>query len=310
MIIHFDNVNLSSRSGPNSFAKRLHKKLFQMGHSVTNSAVGADVSLVFIEPSGAKLAKKIVQRLDGIWFAPHEFEANNVKIKWLYERADHVILQSNFDMSMTTKWWGLPKKHSVIKNGIDNETSADVKLQENLDALRKRHEKIFVASANWHPQKRLQENIKLFTRLKKEFYPTACLIVMGSNAKAVGEDIYQTGNLEHDHCMQILRHSDWMLHLAWLDHCPNTVIEALSCKVPVICAEDGGTKELIQGYGLILNERVKYDFQLTNYDEPPDMKIENMQLNPLPTRSSLGPIPDVSIETAAKKYCEVFESVL
>ena len=171
MIIHFDNVNLSSRSGPNSFAKRLQKKLLQLGHKVVDTAVDADVSLVFIEPSGAKLAKKVVQRLDGIWFAPHEFENNNVRIKWLYERADHVILQSEFDKTMTTKWWGLPKKHSVIKNGIDKEVSVDSRLQDSLNNLKIKHEKIFIASANWHPQKRLQENVKLFHKLKKEFYP-------------------------------------------------------------------------------------------------------------------------------------------
>lgn len=310
MIIHFDNVNLSSRSGPNSFAKRLQKKLLQLGHKVVDTAIDADVSLVFIEPSGAKLAKKVVQRLDGIWFAPHEFENNNVRIKWLYERADHVILQSEFDKTMTTKWWGLPKKHSVIKNGIDKEVSVDSRLQESLNNLKIKHEKIFVASANWHPQKRLQENVKLFHKLKKEFYPTACLIVMGSNANINGEDIYLTGNIAHEHCIQILHHADWMLHLAWLDHCPNTVIEALSCNVPVICSEDGGTKELVQEYGLILKEIKQYNFQLTDYDNPPSLNIENLRIPKLPERTSLGCAPNVSITLTAENYCNVFESLL
>jgi len=307
MIVHFDNVNLNSRSGPNSFAKRLKLELEKLGHGVVEKPNNADVSLVFIEPSGFSLAKKVVQRLDGIWFAPHEFEANNANIKLLYQRSDHIIWQSNFDKNMVTKWWGHPKAGTVVVNGVSFDAYLDDnKLKEQLDLLKARHEKIFVSSANWHPQKRLQENLKFFKCLKKK-YPTACLIVMGSNPTLQREeDVYLTGNITHDHSMQIMKSSDWMLHLAWLDHCPNTVVEALSCKVPVVCSEDGGTKELVQNYGLVLKEKVPYNYQLTNYENPPQLEITEMDL---PNIESLGAPPDVSITTAARKYLQVFESL-
>jgi hypothetical protein len=53
MKIHLDNVNVSAKTGPNTFAKRLAKAFFESGHEVIlNSGKDADVSIVFIEPSG------------------------------------------------------------------------------------------------------------------------------------------------------------------------------------------------------------------------------------------------------------------
>ena len=61
MKIHFDNVNFSSRSGPNSFALRLAKELTRLGHQISLDCISCDLSLVFIEPSVSPLSKKIFQ---------------------------------------------------------------------------------------------------------------------------------------------------------------------------------------------------------------------------------------------------------
>lgn len=307
MIIHFDNVNLASNSGPNSFAQRLHKSLTDEGHTVIiEDGKCADISLVFIEPSGRQLSKVIVQRLDGIWFAPHEFESKNKSIKNLYTQCNHVVWQSNFDKRMTENWWG-SRAGSVIKNGIEVTEQNNLDLQKQIESLKSKHEKIFVCSANWHPQKRLKENLELFRLLKKS-YPTACLIVMGSNANITEESVYVTGSLPHSYCLQIFRNCDWMLHLAWLDHCPNTVIEAISCGLPVICSEHGGTKEIVQNYGVVLKENQPYQFELADYNSPP--KLDVSQLITLPQRLDLGSPPNVSIKTSCRHYLKVFDSLL
>jgi hypothetical protein len=111
---------MDSTSGPNSFAKRLAMGLIETGHEVElYDGRNADVSIVFIEPTGRPLANKVIQRLDGIWFSPSEFETKNSAIKQMYENADGVIWQSEFDKGMTTKWWGNPKSGMVIRNGIN-----------------------------------------------------------------------------------------------------------------------------------------------------------------------------------------------
>jgi glycosyltransferase involved in cell wall biosynthesis len=309
LIIHLDNVDLNSRTGPNSFASRFVSEVTRLGHSVTSDGRNADVSLVFIERTGAPIAKKFVQRLDGIWFSPNQFHTMNAGIKRTYESADHVVWQSEFDMKMTSKWWSSPKQGSVIRNGAPKIKLFNEEIAKSLRLLKAKHEKIFVCSSNWHPQKRLKDNIRLFKHLKK-FYPTSCLIVMGNNpSHQKEEDIYLTGSLPHDACMQIFKGCDWMLHLAWLDHCPNTVIEALSCGTPVICTEDGGTTEIVSKYGLILKEKSPYQFQLTDYDSPPELDVQQIS-NQLPSPDQLEKPIDLSIEKSVAEYMSVFTNIL
>lgn len=306
MKIHFDNVSFNSRSGPNTFASRLAKGLFERGLEVDNYATDANLSLVFIEPSGAPLAKKTIQRLDGIWFKPDEFLHKNSRIKSLYDHTNCVIWQSEFDKTMTIRHWSTPQHGTVLRNGCDT-SPADI-TDEALLSLRKQYEMVFVCSANWHPQKRLQSNIELFFHLKEQ-YNNSCLIVMGSNPQpfVASPHVYYTGNLTHDKCREVFAISDWMLHLAWLDHCPNTVVEALSQQTPVICSSAGGTCELVQGYGIIINERKRYDFELADYDNPPDIDVSQVQN--LPQIHELKEHANINIDDVVSSYIELFNKI-
>lgn len=301
MKIHLDNVNMSSTSGPNSFGKRLAMALLESGHEVElEDGSNAEVSLVFIEPSGRPLAKKIFQRLDGIWFSPHEFETKNTAIKSLYQKANGVIWQSDFDRQMTTKWWGKPNSGVVIQNGINAPQIKSFSIAA-LEQLRQKYEMIFVCSANWHPQKRLSDNIEFYKHIRK-FYSSAALIVMGNNPSFVADPhIFYTGSQSHDVCLEIFSAADWMIHLAWLDHCPNTVVECISQNTPVICSEHGGTKEIIGNFGIVIDENLPYNFELVDYNFPPKLSFSQFK-NKLPKANELKYNVDVSMETCLKKY--------
>lgn len=308
MRIHFDNVRLESHSGPNTFARRLARQLFSAGHEVVEgSGVDSDVSLVFIEPSGAPLARRVVQRLDGIWFKPTEFAVKNARIRALYEKADHVVLQSDFDRSMVERWWGA-RPADVIRNGIDVTPVKELTIPA-LAEMRSQYDRIYVCSSNWHPQKRLRDNVRLFQRLRQAA-PRSCLIVMGSNPDVMVADphVFYTGPVGPDVYLQVYAAADWMLHLAWADHCPNVVVEALSQGTPVVCSEVGGTRELIgQGaYGMVLKERDPYDFGLFDYDDPPVLDVD--QVTVLPTRHELdySGIPSIDIRHVATQYVDLF----
>lgn len=309
MKIHLDNVNMGSTSGPNSFAKRLAMGLIESGHDVElYDGRNADVSIVFIEPSGRPLAKKVIQRLDGIWFSPFEFETKNSSIKWMYENADGVIWQSEFDKGMTTRWWGQPKSGTVIRNGINISEIKKFQIPA-LEQIRQQYEMLFVCSANWHPQKRLATNVELYKHLRS-FYSSAALIVLGSNPTKVADPhIFYAGSQPHDVCLEIFSASNWMLHTAWLDHCPNTVVESLSQGTPVICSEHGGTKELIQEFGIVLKESQEYNFELTDYDNPPRIDVTQIK-NKLPPKSSLGVNFDVSMQRCLNDYLSFIGEIL
>lgn len=310
MKIHFDNVDPSARTGPNTFATRLAKSLFEAGHDVVTEGSSADVSLVFIEPTGRQLAKRVVQRLDGIWFRPQDFRTKNVRIEELYHRADAVVFQSNFDKVMTTKWFGSPKHGNVIHNGINMTRVNEVTIPE-LAVIRALNEKVFVCSSNWHPQKRLRDNLRLFDRVQRSQFPNSCLFVMGANpdVRVPNPHVMYMGTQPPEVYLQVFAVADWMLHVAWADHCPNVVIEALSQGTPVVCSEVGGTKELVGGFGVVLKED-PYDFELADYDNPPQLDIT--QIGNLPPRETLdcASIADIDINNVTGKYVKLFESLV
>ena len=310
MKVHFDGVNFGSLSGPNTFASRLARKLFESGHELVLEGPKADVSLVFIERSGRPLAQKVVQRLDGIWFKPEEFAIKNSGIYELYMQADAVVWQSDFDRDMTTRWWNVPKGvGEVIRNGIDTTPLTELTIPA-LSKMVQDYERIYVCSSNWHPQKRLRANVELFERLNAR-RPNSCLIIMGKDpdVRTPSRHIFFTGPVGPDVYMQVYAAASWMLHLAWADHCPNVVIEALSQGTPVVCSSVGGTKELIGTYGKVLQDQ-PYDFELADYDNPPVLDLS--QIDDLPDRSELNysSIADINIDNVAQRYVKLFERVL
>lgn len=293
MKIHFSNVNFSSNSGPNSFASRLANQLVVDGHDIVGCNDRYDAALVFIEPS-TKLNRnaRIVQRLDGIWFKPDEFHTHNVRIKQTYVESDYVIWQSGFDRNMTSHHWG-SRAGVVIHNGIEiKEPSVSFSMEKEEGS------RFFTCSANWHRQKRLIENVKLYRKLRSK---NDFLFVMGSNVDVqLRQDLreFYLGNLTHDQCLSVYRKSDWMIHLAWLDHCPNVVVESLSQGCPVICTDSGGTHEIVRDNGVIIPEDVLYNFELLDYDSPPKLSFSNVRdLPKVNVRASY-----LDIENVAKKY--------
>ena len=298
MNIHFSNVNFSSNSGPNTFAHRLANCLTKMGHNIVNQDDDYQIFLAFIEASSApKKNAKVIQRLDGIWFKPDEFHTHNKNIKALYDYADSVIWQSEFDKNMTEHHWG-KKFGKVIHNGASLERKNAS--NDTIRQIRNSYKKVFVCSANWHRQKRLKENVELFLKMK-EVFPDSCLIVMGPNPDfyARHKDILYTGAISHDLCLQIFSIADWMIHLAWLDHCPNVVVESLSQGCPVICTDSGGTKELVRDNGLVIPENTPYHYELTDYDNPYGLELELPSLPDVVFDNSY-----IDIKKVAKKYVD------
>lgn len=309
MKIHLDNVDFSSNSGPNTFSQRLAMAFFENGHEIVFNGLDADISLVFIQKTGASLAKKVVQRLDGIWSKPNDIVSKNIEIQNLYNNVDGVIHQSNFDKTFIEGLWGSARKSCVINNGI-NAPKIKKFSSAAIEQLRSNYEQVFVCSAHWHRQKRLKENIDCFKHLRNLTGKKSCLIVMGNNPDCVisDKDIFYTSSLPHETCLEIFSASDWMIHLAWRDHCPNTVVECLSQNTPVICSSDSGTIELVGKFGLCLNENIVNNLLPYDYDNPPEIDVT--QIKTLDKTILDSTLIDVSMETCVKKYISFFESIL
>ena len=300
MRVHFSNVDFHSPTGPNTFANRLSIALGNKQIEVVPEQDQYDVMLAFIEAASRPApGTRLVQRLDGIWFKPEEFLEKNANIKATYERADSVIWQAEFDRAMTTAHWG-EKQGVVIHNGID--LTIAHRLDPQIKKIREKYDRVYVCSANWHRQKRLREVIELFSKTRHQTV-SACLLVMGAHpdVRAADPDILYTGSVPHDVCLQIYSVADWMIHLAWLDHCPNVVVEALSQGCPVVCTNSGGTHEIVGDNGIVLDETVSYDLELTDYDNPPPLDLQDVRI---PDKIEVN-ASHLDIRDVADRYIEV-----
>jgi len=306
MKIYFDNCNFSSRSGPNSFATRLAKELANQGHIIADKQ-DYDIALCFIEPQNIDKSKPFVLRLDGIWTKPQEYAWRNKGMLAAYKEARGVVFQSDFNKTQIIKWWGNPASQAIIGNGISLERMTDT--LPGFLKLRSEYDKIFVCSANWHPQKRLKENIRFYLRMREK-YPRSCLVILGNNPDCGVSDphIFYAGSLEHEDCLKLYAVADWMIHLAYLDHNPNVVVECLSQGTPVICSTDGGTKELVRSNGVLIPEKQKYNFELFDYDSPPDFPDDFGGISEL---HDIDVDPSyLDIKIVAQQYTKFFESCL
>lgn len=300
MKVHFNNVNFSSSTGPNSFATRLAQELTtNFDVKIVNENQDYDVFLCFIEPTfKPKKPCKFIQRLDGIWFKPEQFNTHNELIKWAYTNCNKVIWQSQFDKTMTTKWWG-DRPGTIIRNGIKIEKQIQ---WSQISSIREKYEKIWICAASWHRQKRLKENITFFQNNSGE---NDVLMVLGNNPDYKTDDkrVLYLGNQPHEVCLQLYSISDWMIHLAWLDHCPNVVVEALSQNCPIICTDSGGTKEIVKKNGIIIPEIIPYDFSLCDYDNPPPLNLKNTDLKKIDVKNDY-----LDINSVAKLYINQFKN--
>lgn len=309
MRIHFSNVNFSSSSGPNSFGSRLAHELVRMGHDVVKADEQHDVFLAFIEAaSQPHPGAKTVLRLDGIWFRPDQFETHNRGIRDCYFAFDHVVMQSEFDKRMVEHHFGERADSTVIRNGILVHPKAHRALAS--DHLN------FVCAASWHPQKRLVENIRLFQHIRKQLKEQgkkATLYVLGKNAhtgidqldfKTEMQDVVVWGQIDHSRCLALYSICDYMIHLGWLDHCPNVVVEALSVGCPVICTDSGGTPELVREHGgIVIPETTQYNYELLDYDKPYKLDWKDFTLPSEPGRVDAN---GLHIRKVAERYLEVF----
>tara|TARA_Y100000034_G_scaffold40406_1_gene49813 strand:+ start:17460 stop:18368 length:909 start_codon:yes stop_codon:yes gene_type:complete len=301
MKVLFDNVNFSSRSGPNSFASKLSDSLALKGHdifTVSNMTEKPDVQLSFIA-SSFKISP-MVQRLDGIYFnSKQDYMSLNHPIKETFYAADAVIYQSIFNKNLTEKWFGEHENSFVINNGtaLDDINSIEPMSHSTLDKF----DNVWCCASSWRPHKRLSENIRYFLEFSSK---NDCLVIAGNNpdVKVNYSNIFYAGDLEWSSLISLYKRSNTFIHLSWLDHCPNVVIDARACGLKVICSSSGGTPEIAGKNSLIVHEE-DWDMSPIELYNPPSMDFSK-------TAETIYPHIDIDISSVACKYIDVFKSIL
>jgi glycosyltransferase involved in cell wall biosynthesis len=293
--ILLDNVNINSSSGPNSFGRKLLNAITKLGHQISSNITDPDVQLAFISSSQKKA--KLALRLDGIYFnSKQDWQNLNAPIQRSFSVADVVIYQSNFNKILTEKYFG-EKKSFVIGNGTCLESITNIKKLENskLDSF----EEVWCCSSSWRPHKRLKDNIGYFLENAPE---RACMVVAGENPDYFVSHprIFFAGQLSWETCISLYKRCDYFIHLAFLDHCPNVVVDARACGCKIVVASSGGTKE-IAGIDATVVEDIEWDYRPLELYSPPSLEYSKKHKNNLDSV--------IDIDDVAARYIKALESI-
>jgi len=233
-----------------------------------------------------------------------------------------VVFQSQFGLQLISKFYGnIERSYIVINNGVDlGKFSPDGINMRKMLAIND-EDLVFITSAKWRVHKRLQDVVDVVIEYEKKSNLKCHLIILGKNA--IFDDrghkrIYKIGYVDPKNLPVWYRTADIFLFLSWLDHCPNTVIEAIACNLPVICSNQGGTKELIEltNGGIVAQADEDYNFGLVPLYHPPKpdygkilAAIDNVVNNLECFRKKINK-ENIDINNIAKKYVAFAESLL
>jgi len=222
--------------------------------------------------------KKYILRVDGIYFdskntAGNTNELNN-KIFDSIQKSIGVIYISNFSKMMVHKFFG---KLSIPETVIHNKVPLDIfnKHGENFREKLgfKKNDRVLITSAHWRRHKRLEETISLVKYLNEVDKYNYKLIILGNNKdrKQSDKNIYFAGEIKPYNLGNWYRTADIYIHLAWIEPCGNTQIEAMACGLPVICCNNGGIGETIieANGGIVVNTDPNYEMNYIDYYNPP-----------------------------------------
>lgn len=292
MNIFLENIDLNSNSGPNYFAQKLVKYLSIRG-VLFDKNLTYNKKLTFIQSTNQRNDLDMFLRLDGIYFNSNfNCDLMNYNIKKSYENAKGIIFQTEFNKNLIFNWFGPHDNYVVIPNGADTKLMQEMEYSTDLEKKFKTAGNIWSCAAAWHSFKRLKENIKYFLTFSEEH---DILLVAGKNPdyKVNHPRIKYLGNLNISNLMTVYKISDYFIHLAYLDHCPNVVIDARAHGCKIICSSSGGTKE-IAGLNCDIVVEEKWDYKFIKEKEPPKINFDNIVKGEIDS--------DLSMVKVAKKY--------
>ena len=268
MKIHIPNSK--KLRGPQIFCSRLYEAMLEIPNVELVDPSFCSVQLHSIEFQNVQKGVKNILRLDGVYYhngPRHDWKKRNRPIKASFDKADGIIYQSNFSKALCEKYLGKTKvPYAVIYNGADPRDYVLNSLKTTF------HQPFFLTVANWRSFKRLKDIIESF--LIADLKNTN-LVVVGDITKAGIADklekyrkdsrIQFLGNRNQKELAPYYASCAALIHIGWLDNCPNTAVEAICAGKPVICGNIGGTKEIVQKSGGIVLD-IEKDYNLEPID--------------------------------------------
>lgn len=191
---------------------------------------------------------KIIQRLDGIYY-PEKHGDNyknlNRNIKKIYqELSDHIIFQSEYSKQQCFELFGEARSYSIVYNGVDK------RVFKSPETIKEQKNKIkFITTGNFRNLDMLEPVINALDSLVGQFDFELTVVGWINNEdikKLLARDYvnYKEAVASPGLLAEMLCRSDCFFYSHLNPPCPNSVIEAISCGLPVIGFDSGSLREL------------------------------------------------------------------
>lgn len=266
--------------GPATFMQRLRQSIERQGLAKISLFINplTDIN-IYTNVVRNPWRRPYVLRVDGISFdlalgSEENARRNNLTFASI-DSAVGVVFQANFSRDLVANFHGLPAcPYTIIPNGVEltyfspSGQNYRNSLGISTDAL------VFLSSAKWRTHKRLDAVIKVFVQFQETTSKPAHLIILGKLDHVpdeIPDRVHLTGHIPPEDLPAWYRSADLFLFLSWLDNCPNSVAEALACGLPVVCSNQGGTRELVEitRGGIVVEADQPFTFQPLELYRPP-----------------------------------------
>jgi glycosyltransferase involved in cell wall biosynthesis len=196
---------------------------------------------------------------------------------------------------------GVNKKFKIIPNGADPD-----------EFLPRNPKNFFIANCRWRPHKRLKETIECFlVALEKGL--DADLIVTGSeDYKLIHDRIKYIGWQKKETLKKLFSKAIGSLHLTWLDWCPNSMVEAIVSRCPVIYTKSGGHHEIGNNYGIAIKDTY-LNWKLIDLYSPPSIDEQEVVDAMIKLKREKIEYPineELNIKNVSNRYIEYFKQLL
>ena len=292
----------SNTGGPSIFGNRLKVELERQGFLFSNSSKNR----IAITTGIHKKDSFNILRLDGLYLDSGNTLGDsgslNKPIFDCYQSFDHVVFQSEYAKNVYEAFTGAKRPHSIIYNGVEDSFFKDC------DPIDKPYgfDKVLIASSKWRRHKRIEEVIEAF---KDKRLKNIALVILGGYKTIDMPNVFSLPMIPSYELPNYYKMADAMIHLCWLDCCPNSVVEALASGLPVICSHNGGTHELVKGDGLVLQLEDDYNYgDMVDLYNPPKVDVDNITnaILKILDFGRIEPRDDLKITNTALSYSKLF----
>ena len=264
-------------TGKYFFISKLSLALSNLGVSIISDPnQTCDIALHITKIKKKINARKHVIRMNGVIHnTEQKYKFLNSLIKESSDKSDALIFQSEFSQNMFEKYiYRYNDKHkTIIFNGSKVISNYESKIKSNFQYN-------FLAFSRWRPHKRLKDIIKSFLAAE---IPNSCLWIAGdieecgiSKIKKYlkNKKIKYIGVVKNELLIDYISLSDTIMHLCWVDWCPNSVVESICLGKTVICNNVGGTHEIVRpSNGIVCDIDKPYNYKPVNLYNPPKIDI-------------------------------------